>query len=137
MVESSIVIIDDRIVDYSRGLPCEVTFNWDRVWSAYKSLNKEYIPWFIHVHPKGCTEHSAQDLLCMQGFYLALKEEIYFSIIIFENDDINNLSYTQYDYIYWGDPHGEYLDKVKPGLIGTLSFGQTALLKSLSYGGNK
>ena len=82
--------------------------------------------WWVpdHVHPKGVTNYTPTDLDCMQGFYCALGETVYFSIIIFDNDDIYDLSYQQYDFLY-GTNYGEHQERVEnvKGLLSQLSKG--------------
>ena len=133
MIESSIVIIGNEIVDYSKGSAAKVEFNWDNIWEGFKKSGKEEVPWFIHVHPKGYNTFSPLDLNCMQGFYAALGETIYFTIVIFDNNDIYDLSHSQYDFMYGMDKIDPNVEEVR-GLLGTLVKGQLALLKSLSIG---
>lgn len=131
MVESSIVILNDKIVTCERGSVGQVEFNWDRVWAAYKANNKEELPWFIHVHPKGYNTYSPTDLNCMQGFLCALGDTVYFSIVIFDNDDIHDLNHRLIDYTL--DKGDAFPVEVK-GLLGILDIASLTILKLLSVG---
>ena len=131
MIESSVVVYQNQIIDYSRGTPVSVEFNFERIWEYKKSLRDSFQPYllnFYHVHPEGITSYSELDKNCMKGFFIAFGYPIYFAIVNFLNKDLFDISaqYNAFEYIKQG--------VINPVGIEHLTKDQLLFLKFLSYG---
>jgi hypothetical protein len=137
MLESSLVKYGDEIISCSIGEPLQVVFDYDKVWAYYQSLGDKKNPallHFVHVHPSGCLGYSGLDLNCIKGFNIAFNFPVFFSIVCFDDNDLNSLEYKIATYQYdaeakkmrkLGDP------KFRLGLL--LMSTDVSALKLLSY----
>jgi len=102
MLESSLVKYGDEIISCSIGEPLQVVFDYDKVWAYYQNLDEKNpaLLHFVHVHPSGCLGYSAMDLNCIKGFNIAFNFPVFFSIVCFENNDLNSLEYKIATYQY-------------------------------------
>jgi len=136
MLESSLVIYNEcpseiynPIVTMSLGGPVTVEFNFDKIWE-FKNKCEDFDPnqlRFYHVHPRGLLRYSSLDLNCIKGLNIAFGTSVYFAIITFENDDINDMSYQIVSYKYID---GQMVDVDHH----TPLYPWAQLLKVLSYG---
>jgi hypothetical protein len=94
MVESSIVLYEDRLIAASKGGPVTVEFDFDQVWGmrkAFKNFDPKKLQW-IHVHPTGVGyQPSSQDLVCAKSLQLAFGKLGYFGIVHFRDTEMNNI----------------------------------------------
>jgi hypothetical protein len=100
MNESSLVLVDNEIIDYNIGNPSSVEFNFLKIWKCCKHSSdlsnyiRESVK-FIHVHPPGFLECSSIDINCLKGFCLAFGCTIFnFSIVTFISEDIFDLTHN-------------------------------------------
>ena len=102
MVESAIVLYKNEIIDASLGTPVNVEFNFEKIWAFKKTQNPFLIQelHFVHVHPKGFLNYSATDLDCIQGFNLAFGNKVLFSIICFEDSNLNSQEHSMRTYFF-------------------------------------
>jgi len=130
MKESSLILYDNFFIDASIGTPCSVEFNFEKAWEFKKSI-KDFDPKllkFYHVHPEGFLDYSDIDLNCIKGLNIAMGCPVYFSIITFLNNDLNEHYYHQISYKYL-DKQMEKVEDIP------LMFNYSFLLKYLSYFG--
>lgn len=133
MIESSIVTLGGKIIDYNKGTAASVEFDFERVWCTLKKgthINSKWLQ-FIHVHPQGMPEISAKDINCIKGFNMALSKDFYylFGIVTFFTSDLFDISHTGIAYLC---NHGlqTYKEVTKELLIST---NQLIFLKYLAY----
>jgi len=132
MKESGLVLYEDTFLSVSLGTSCNVEFDFFKIWQFKKDLEKlkeEFDPSllrFYHVHPSGFLHYSETDLNCISGLNKAFGYPVHFSILTFENGDLDYLgcNYVSYQYIN---------KKMKE--IGTITLDKKylSLLKILSY----
>lgn len=101
MIESSLVLCGDTVIDISVGTPTTVEFNFLNIWNFIKQDSSvlEHIV-FHHVHPTGMHNYSLTDKNCMEGFFIAFNIPIKFNIICFKRSDITCLKTIQTLYTY-------------------------------------
>lgn len=130
MIESSIVTLNGKIIDYAKGTPASVEFDFERVWRHIKKCPTGAIH-FIHVHPQGLTKLSLKDVECILGFNMALGNygTYWFSIITFDNSDLFNIKHTCT--IYQCNNQKDFYEVSENPQI---SNDQLLFLKHLSYG---
>lgn len=132
MIESSIVTLDGKIIDYAKGTAASVEFDFERIWFAIKNSHSSS-KWlqFIHVHPQGILKASATDINCIQGFNAAFGTDYtyLFSIIVFANSDMFDITYT--GTVYLCNYHVEGYKEVAKDI--PISNDQLLFLKHLSY----
>ena len=136
MIESSLVLYNDRLVSISKGTPSSVEFNFGEIWDYSKTITDFDADNFdfYHVHPIGINSYSETDLNCMIGYQIAFGKSVFFHIIIFENSDLNSLVHTRKTYVL--KPDREVLD-ITDIIDDSLTDCSLALLKRLSYGDMK
>jgi proteasome lid subunit RPN8/RPN11 len=104
VIESSIVIYKEKIIDYAKGTAASVEFDFERIWDIIKKdalkISSELLS-FVHVHPPGIFEASVTDINCINGFNMAFGEcTMYlFSIIRFHNSDLFDISHGSTVYV--------------------------------------
>lgn len=131
MIESSIVTLNEHIIDYNKGTAVSVEFNFERIWDVVKKdilKIPSNLLHFIHVHPPGIVEASSTDINCINGFNMAFGKYVMylFSIIRFPNSDLFDISYGITTYVCnTVTTHTEYVN---------VSDDQLLFLKYLSYG---
>ena len=134
MVEASLVTYRSQILDYNKGTPTSVEFNFERIWNFKKQLKGNFCPKYLefyHVHPRGLLEMSQLDINCVQGLVVALGEPIFFNIITFDNDDLYDINISYMGYGYYKETNRERYT------IPLITDDQLYLLKSLAYGNTK
>ena len=135
MIESSLVLYMEDIVDYNYGTESSVEFNFERLWVLRREEGERFKPFmleFYHVHPEGFCELSALDKNCMKGLSLAFGSDIYFTIIIFKNGDLFDTRSKQKAF-YYNFKSG----KIEKVTLEPLNRDQLFFLKFLSYGETK
>lgn len=144
MKESSLVTYNNRTVCFTQGNASSVEFNFLRVWEFYKDQQNKSSGFepallhFYHVHPQGCESYSTLDINCFQGFEIAFNFQIYFSIIIFKNENyLYDVQHILKQYVC----SGQTIYDLSKGFVVCdliqLSEDQLFLLKLLSYNGVK
>ena len=93
MVESSLVLWDQRVIALSRGKPAEVEFDFDTVWRIKKNsphvFKQRELTW-LHVHPIGYgTQASSTDINCAEGLNAAFGNMGWFGILCFNDADLD------------------------------------------------
>ena len=136
MLESSLVEYGDEIISCSIGEPLQVVFDYDKVWAYYQNLDEKNpaLLHFVHVHPSGCLGYSGLDLNCIKGFNLAFNFPVFFSILCFEDNNLNSLDHDIATYQY--DSEAKEMRRLGgPTFRASLSLTSTDLstLKLLSY----
>lgn len=125
--ESAIVTHNSNIISFSVGTAGAVEFDFLKIWEYVKKSGCDPCELaFYHVHPHSFQHYSSLDEECLAGFVLAFGGDIYFSIIIFENNDLCNLTYMQLSY--------QYINGMVEAKDQPLSHDQLLFLKWLSYG---
>ena len=143
MLESSIVLYDDVLIDVNVGTPTKVEFDFMRIWQWKKLLGTAFRCDdlnFYHVHPQGLTEYSNLDKNCMEGLCMAFDSLFYFHIVTFSNDDIFDLwsNITSYRVSPCSDPEFLPVQIIEvPSEDAEIDENSLQLLKLLSYGGQE
>lgn len=126
--ESSVVLYEDKIIDFNLGNAGAVEFNFERIWKFKKSCKSfsTHLLEFVHTHPVNFAQYSSTDLNCMKGFYSAFGSNIFFTIIIFYPSELNDLGYEKISYIYDGkeahiSPCQDYITEEAVSLLKILS----------------
>jgi hypothetical protein len=140
MLESSIVIYDDILIDVNVGEEYQVNFDFLRIWKFIKDYKKygkkefdSNLLNFYHVHLSPAINASAMDYNCMKGLYMGLNFPIQFHIINFCFVDPMNFSYEIKSYVQ--DQSGVHKDKIISSRYLKEEYAQ--LLKLLSYRGEE
>jgi hypothetical protein len=132
MVESSLVMYKNDIVDYNYGTASSVEFNFERLWMLRRKEGEYFKPFmleFYHVHPKGFCQLSDLDKNCMKGLAQAFGSDIYFSIVLFKNVSLFNTDCTQKAFYY-----DRKTKEIKKATLEPLNDNKLLFLKYLSYG---
>lgn len=138
MVESSIVLYDGNIIDFNKGNPCQVEFNFERVWRTCKSISafEPTLLDFVHVHNKGFgTAPSTLDINCMMGLNMAFEFFVYFHIVAFDNVYDKYNTYCEMSSYRW-DSVNKLLISVDNSKFMYPSEEHLIILKILATGGN-
>ena len=102
MIESSIVTLDGKIIDYAKGTAASVEFDFERIWFVIKNCysGSKWLQ-FIHVHPQGTLKASAKDINCIQGFNVAFGRcyDYLFGIVVFTNSDMFDITHNSTLYV--------------------------------------
>jgi len=133
MIESSITIFNDKIIDFSRGTPTSVEFNFERIWKYSKNTSLcSDLYHFYHVHPTDSLFLSETDKNCMKGLRLAFGMDINFYVITFLASEIDMFN-TYYKMIWFTQQKEGYVE-IEEDAKRRLLHNELLFLKYLSYG---
>ena len=143
--ESSIVLyhkyadmgagITPQVVDFQKGTPGSVDFDFFRIWNAIKNdgATPQQLHYY-HVHPSSYLRASSMDRDCMIGWSKAFGTSIYnFHIITFKKPDLNSIDYAMSTYVY-DKRSSEMIQLSMLHTVSPLPAVMLSLLKLTSYG---
>lgn len=129
--EASLTIYENVVIDYQKGTPVSVEFDFLKLWEFRKILGNDFDPallHFYHVHPPSFgTQMSSKDENCIRGLSMAFNYPVAFSILVFIEK-----------FVYYGQTYC-YLKSMNKIInaendIELLSLTMLNLLKNLSEG---
>jgi hypothetical protein len=130
--ESSVVMYDNIIIDFQKGTPVSVEFDFMKIWEFRKLLGDQFNPeklHFYHVHPLGFrTQMSSVDENCLIGLSLAFNYSVNFSIIVFNTNRLYDYSRNVY---CWDKENNTFLYADRHLILGRMIL---SLLRNLSVG---
>ena len=130
--ESSVVMYENVIIDFQKGTPASVEFDFMKIWEFKKllkeSFNSEKLH-FYHVHPLGFgTSMSNVDENCLIGLNLAFNYPVNFSILTFRSENLFDFNRSLY---ICNEKHKTFCELFASGFLGRMLL---CILKNLSEG---